>query len=484
MEPFLLFISCQRKGAILERLTRDTILVVDDEVDFANGLSRLIQKGFPDNPVIVRHDAASALTLLQERPCAVLMTDLRMPEMDGFGLLERALILEPSISVIVLTGFGTIETAVTALKKGAYDFLTKPIDQDGLYRAVTKGIDRAVLIRENRRLREAMAAQGSSETLIGESPAMSRMRDEIEAVAATDYSVLIHGESGSGKELVARYIHRLSKRSERTMVSVNCTAIPENLMESELFGHVKGAFTGADKNRQGLFLAADGSSLHLDEIGDLPMYLQPKLLRALQEREIRPLGGSQSIPVNVRILASTNQRLESRIAAGSFREDLYYRLNVLNVRVPALRERPFDIPSLAIHCLRQTCKELGAPDKDFTGNAMNYLTSRRWPGNVRQLFNFVRRVAVYCRGPVITEAQVRLLESSSQGSPVTPHVIEVYKDAKQKFLDEFTRSYIERVLEETRGNLSQAARLSGLERVSLQKIVRRMGIATEQFRSN
>lgn len=468
----------------MERLTSDTIMVVDDEVDFANGLARLIQRGFPSNPVIARYDAASAITLLQERPCAVLITDLRMPEMDGFGLMERALVLEPSLSIIVLTGFGTIETAVSALKKGAYDFLTKPIDQDGLYRALTKGIDRSALIRENRRLREAVAAQGPNDTIIGESPAMSRLRDEIQAVAATDYAVLILGESGSGKELVARYIHSLSNRSERTMVSINCTAIPEHLMESELFGHVKGAFTGADKTRQGLFVAADGSSLHLDEIGDLPLYLQPKILRALQEREIRPVGGTQSIPVNVRILASTNQRLESRIAAGAFREDLYYRLNVLNVRVPALRERPFDIPLLARYCLRQTCKELGSGDKEITVNAMNYLTSCRWPGNVRELFNFVRRIAVYCRGPIVTEAQVRLLDASGQGSLITSPGIETYKDAKQRFLDEFTRSYIERLLEETRGNISQAAKLSGLERVSLQKIIRRMAIETDQFRSN
>jgi DNA-binding NtrC family response regulator len=213
------------------------------------------------------------------------------------------------------------------------------------------------------------------------------------------------------------------------------------------------------------------------------MYLQPKLLRALQEKEIRPVGGSESIPLNVRILASTNQRLENRIAAGTFREDLYYRLNVLNVRVPPLRERPFDIPLLIMHCLRQTCLEIGTDEKDLAPDAINYLTSRRWPGNVRELFNFVRRLAVYCRGSNVTEAQVRLLDASSQGSLATTHDIETYKEAKQRFLDEFTRSYIERLLEETKGNISQAARLSGLERVSLQKIVHRMGIVAERFRS-
>ncbi len=311
---------------------------------------------------------------------------------------------------------------------------------------------------------------------------MRRLRDEIEAVAATDYTVLILGESGTGKELVARTIHRFSRRGEHTVVSLNCTAIPEHLLESELFGHVKGAFTGADKPCQGLFLAADGSSLHLDEVGDLPVQLQPKLLRVLQEKEIRPVGGTENIPVDVRILASTNRRLESRIAEGTFREDLYYRLNVLTVRVPPLRERSGDVPHLALHCLRETCRELGSGDKEFSPEALKYLATRRWPGNVRELINFVRRLTVFCRGPLITQAQVRLLDAAGQGSPVGTPGIETYKSTKERFLDDFTRSYVQRLLDETTGNISQAARLSGLERVSLQKILRRLGIDAEEFR--
>jgi DNA-binding NtrC family response regulator len=466
-----------------ERLNRDAILIVDDELDFANGLARLIQKAFPGNPVIMKHEGESALKLLQERPCALMITDLRMPGMDGFALLKQAIALEPALSVIVLTGFGTIETAVAALKTGAYDFLTKPIDQDGLYGVVAKGLDRAALLRENRRLKDAMAVWGPRHELIGDSPAMRRLSEQIEAVAATDYTVLILGESGTGKELVARTIHRLSSRGEHTMVNINCTAIPEHLLESELFGHVKGAFTGADKPRQGLFLAADGSSLHLDEIGDLPLQLQPKILRALQEREIRPVGGTEDIPVNVRILASTNRRIETRIQEGAFRDDLYYRLNVLTVRVPALRERASDIPLLALHCLRETCRELGSDEKDLSQDALEYLASRRWPGNVRELINFVRRLAVFCRGRVITQPQIRLLDASAEGS-LQATGIEPYKDAKERFMEDFTRSYVQRLLEETGGNISQAARLSGLERVSLQKILRRLGIGAEEFRSH
>jgi DNA-binding NtrC family response regulator len=465
-----------------ERLNRDAILIVDDETDFANGLARLIQKEFTDNHVLVKYDGESAFEVLQDRPCALMITDLKMRGMDGFALLGKALVLEPTLAVVVLTGHGTIETAVAALKAGAYDFLTKPIDQDALYRVVVKSLDHAALLRENHRLREAMETYSPRASLIGESTAIRRLKEQIEAVAATDYTVLILGESGTGKELVARNIHRLSRRGQHPMVSVNCTAIAENILESELFGHVKGAFTGADKARRGIFLAADGSSLHLDEIGDLPVHLQPKLLRALQEQEIRPLGGSQNIPVNVRILASTNRCLETRIAAGAFRDDLYYRLNVLTVRVPRLRDRPTDIPILALHCLRETCREMGTEEKNFAPGTVNYLASRRWPGNVRELLNFVRRLVVFSRGIVITEAQVRLLDASAQGHTPTNLEIETYKEAKGRFLEDFTRSYVQRLLEETTGNISQAARLSGLERVSLQKILKRLGIDAERFR--
>jgi DNA-binding NtrC family response regulator len=465
-----------------ERPNRDAILLVDDELDFAKGLARLIQKGFPNNPVVIKNDGEAALEILPARPFALMISDLRMPGMDGFALMEKALTLEPALSVVVLTGYGTIETAVAALKAGAYDFLTKPIDQDALYRVTAKGLDRAALVRDNRRLRQAVSACEPRNELIGESPAIRRLREEIEAVAATDYTALIVGESGTGKELAARAIHRLSKRGEHPLVNLNCTAIPEHLLESELFGHVKGAFTGADKARRGLFLAADGCGLLLDEIGDLPILLQPKLLRVLQEREIRPVGGTENIPVDVRILASTNQRLENRIAEGAFREDLYYRLNVLTVRVPSLRERSGDVPLLALHCLRETCRELGSGEKELVPAALEYLTTRRWPGNVRELLNFVRRLAVFCRGPLITEAQVRLLDASAVGRPVDAIGMETYKSAKERFLDDFTRAYIQRLLDETNGNISQAARLSGLERVSIQKILRRLGIDAEEFR--
>jgi DNA-binding NtrC family response regulator len=462
--------------------TRDTVLIVDDDVDFARGIARLLEKGFPGHPVSVAHDGESALRQLQLRPCALMITDMRMPGMDGSALLERAHAEEPALSVVVLTGFGTIELAVASLKAGAYDFLTKPIDQDALYRVVGKGIERAELLRENRRLREAMSACTPRPALIGDSPAMRRLHEEIESVAAVDYPVLVGGESGSGKELVAQTIHRLSRRAERTLVSVNCTAIPETIMESELFGHVRGAFTGADRTRSGLFLDAHGSSLLLDEIGDLPLHLQPKLLRAIQEREIRPVGSEETVPVDVRLIALTNQPLESRVAAGTFRNDLYYRLNVLNLRVPPLRERAGDVPLLATHFLHETGRELQAGEKEITPEAMAYLAARPWPGNVRELLSFIRRLAVFCRNPVITETQVRLMDLPGRPAATGGAAVHTYKAAKTRVLDDFTRTYIQRLLEETGGNISQAARLSGLERVSLQKILRRMGMDAGEFR--
>lgn len=458
------------------------ILIVDDEADFARGLARLAQKCEPRRPVAVCASAEEALARLRKEPAAMLLTDLRMPGMTGLELLEQALALDPGLSVVVLTGYGSIETAVQALKAGAYDFLTKPIDQDALFRTVRKALERAALLAENRRLRETCGRPEARNVIVGDSPAVRRLREEIESVAATDYTVLIRGESGAGKELVARTIHRLSRRADAPLVTINCPAIPDHLLESELFGHVKGAFTGADKPSQGLFLAAHTGSLLLDEIGDMPVNIQPKLLRVLQEKEVRPVGGSESRSVDVRILASTNRMLEQRMAQGHFREDLYYRINVLTLRVPALAERREDVPLLAMHFLRETCREMDVPAKEFAPEALDWLAGRPWPGNVRELQNFVRRLAVFTRGERISVSQVRLAELRPGGAMGGTGALGLYKEAKERFVEDFTLTYVQRLLEENGGNISQAARVSGLERVSLQKIVRRLGIDAEEFR--
>ncbi len=462
------------------------VLIVDDQPDFANGLVRLLAAKLPDARVSKALSGEAALEDLAGAPCDVMVTDLRMPGLTGLELLPKALALAPGLGVVLLTAHGDIDTAVQALKAGAYDFLTKPVDSGHLARVVAKGLERAALLRENGRLRAAVAACQGAAGLLGESPAMRKVKAAIAAVAASDYTVLIHGESGTGKELAARAIHLLSRRADGPFLSVNCPAIPDQILESEMFGHVRGAFTGAERDRRGLFVTANGGILVLDEIGDIPMNVQTKLLRVLQEREVRPVGASKSIPVDVRILAATNHDLEARIAEKTFREDLYYRLNVLTVRLPPLRERREDIPLLATAFLERACREMGFGDKEFSPEALAALTGRDWPGNVRELFNFVRRLTVFSHGDVIGAAALdgtcsgfgeSAPSRDGQSGVTTPYI-----EAKARVVDTFTRRYVERLLGQTRGNISEAARVSGLERVSLQKILRRLGITAEIFR--
>ncbi|EGB13398.1 two component, sigma54 specific, transcriptional regulator, Fis family [Pseudodesulfovibrio mercurii] len=460
------------------------ILIVDDEPDFAQGLARLIASGFPEVEISLTGDGAEALEILKSSGVDLMLSDLRMPRLNGQELLHRALEIEPGLTVILVTGFGSVEAAVTALKAGAYDFLTKPVKRDELLRSVQKGLERGRLLGENRALR-ALAGRCES-TLVGRAQAMCRLKESIAAVAASDYNVLICGESGTGKELVAGNIHRLSGRAKGPFVAVNCPAIPEQLLESELFGHVKGAFTGADKARQGLFVSACGGSILLDEIGDISMSMQTKLLRVLQEREIRPVGGNAAVKVDVRILATTNRNLPELISEGEFREDLFYRLNVLTVNTPPLRESREDIPRMAAHFLNQTCLEMHLAPKTLSPEVLACLCERPWHGNVRELQNTVRRLTVFCPGNQVEMVHLRLAEGRLSGPNGTwpgggetdEGGIDAYKEAKARVLNEFTRNYLEQILARTGGNISEAARLAGLERVSLQKIIKRNGASS------
>jgi DNA-binding NtrC family response regulator len=460
-------------------------LVVDDQRDFASGLSRLLSGQFPGWTFAVCGGGEEALAELERGDYSLLITDLRMPGLSGQHLLTAALARDPALTVIMLTAFGSVETAVAALKEGAYDFLTKPVDQEQLFRVAGKAMERSLLLRENIRLREKAADSELGPMLIGESQAMRRLRKSILAVAASDYTVLIRGESGTGKELVARSIQALGHRAGGPFLAVNCPAIPDALLESELFGHARGAFTGASASRKGLFMAANQGTILLDEIGDIPPAVQTKLLRVIQEGEVRPVGANESLPVNVRILASTNQNLEAKIAGQSFREDLYFRLNVLAIHVPPLRERTEDIPRIASHFLLTVCRELGVPQKELSDEALSYLTCRSWPGNVRELLNLVRRLAVFCPGERIEAAHVRQVESGAGLLSSRPGgVFSPYKEAKQMVVDDFTRTYVHRLLEHTRGNVSEAARISGVERFSLQKIVKRLRLNTGDYRKS
>jgi len=466
------------------------IVIVDDEPDFARGLVRLVAGHFADAEIVAALSGKEALRILAEGMVHLMITDLRMPEMSGMQLLTEALKLHADLSLVVLSAYGTIETAVEAVHAGAYDFLTKPIEPEQLFRVVAKGLERSRLLAENNRLRQILSRQDTHGELVGEGPAMHKLRQTIAAVAQSDYTVLIRGESGTGKELVARLIHRTGTRSGQPFLAVNCPSIPENLLESELFGYVKGAFTGADKDHQGLFAAADTGTLHLDEIGDISPAIQTKLLRCLQNGEIRPVGSNDTRNVDVRVIASTNQDLEACLHHKTFREDLYYRLNVLTLTLPPLRERPQDIPLLARHFLRKTASEMGTTEKEIDVEVLQWLSSCRWPGNVRELQSFIRRMMVFCTGEGIDMGLVHtVLEKGSPSEhnqrpingPQVPLV--AYKEAKADVVNAFTLDYVRDLLTLTKGNVSEAARISGLSRVALQKILARTGEHAATFRA-
>ncbi len=458
------------------------ILVVDDEVDYAEGLARLIGAGFPGLAVSSVNGGRAALARVEEDQPDLVLLDLNMPDMHGLDVLREALHLCPGLSVVVLTAYGTVETAVAALKSGAWDFLTKPVRREDLLRAVGKGCERSRLLGENRRLKAQMLRSSIGRKLVGESAEIRRLKDTICAVAASDYTVLIQGESGTGKELVADMIHSLGNRRDGPFLRVNCPAIPEQLLESELFGHIKGAFTGATTNHKGMFVEAAGGSLMLDEIGHLPLGLQAKLLRVLQDGEVRPVGSAKAARVDTRVIAVTNEDLDTKAKAGLFREDLYYRLNVLTLHTPPLRARTDDIPQLAVQFLVAACDEMGTPAKTLSPAAAALLSRREWPGNVRELQNFIRRMAVFCPGPVVEGAHVHL----GEGKPVPETVslgLEPYKVAKSRLVDAFSSRYFDDLLRQTGGNISEAARLSGIERVSLQKILARLNMHAAAYRA-
>ncbi len=343
--------------------------------------------------------------------------------------------------------------------------------------ALARALDEDRLRSQNQQLREELGYG----RLLGHSTAMTDLRETISKVAKSEATVLISGESGTGKELVARAIHYEGFRAGHNFVAVNCGALVGSLLESELFGHIRGSFTGASADKQGLFVAADRGSLFLDEIGELPLELQPKSLRALQEGEVRPVGASKPTKVNTRVIAATNRNLAETVEEKKFREDLYYRLNVLVVHVPPLSRRTEDIPLLAHHFLARTCEEMNLPQKDLTPEVLAFLVSRAWPGNVREMQNFMRRLAVFATGQRVDLNMARMAGGTTP-VPDRPTSLPPYKDAKARMVDDFTRAYVRELLATTDGNVSQAARTSGLERVSLQKILKRLGIDADEFR--
>lgn len=444
------------------------ILVVDDDHAHLTMLVAMLRSwGYE---VDTADDGATAISRVRAAAYDAVLTDVRMAEVDGIEALRRIHDFNPCLPVLVMTAYSSLGTAVNALKAGALDYLHKPLDFDELRR----GLDKA--LQQTGRVQPAVGVghESVSMEMIGQSPAMRELASMIRAVASSEASVLILGESGTGKELVARALHEGSGRRARPLVTVNCAALAESLLESELFGHEKGAFTGAQRQRDGHFVQADGGTLFLDEIGEMAMGLQAKLLRALQQGEVQRLGSDRTIRVDVRILAATNRDLETDIRNGNFREDLYYRLNVIALRVPALRERSEDIPLLARHFLHRFAKRNRKVFHGFSARAMDLMLRYSWPGNVRELENAVERAVILAPGEVVTEADLPLgVRGADRPGGPEP-------EPEGKSLDDVEREAIVRTLDLVGHNKSEAARILGVTRVTLRSKMRKFGLDSGQ----
>jgi DNA-binding NtrC family response regulator len=458
------------------------ILVVDDEPDMRQLLKRSLEPDL-DCTVETASSGEAALKILEESHFDMILADIKMPGMDGLELLERIKKEYPDVTVLMMTAFGRIETAVEAMKRGAYDFITKPFDHDALILRLQKAVERSRLLNENRMLQRERQKNRAFQDLVGESVAMQRVYETVQMIAKTDLTVLITGESGTGKDLVSRAVHELSNRSRGPFIAVNCPAVPENILESELFGYKKGAFTHATQNKTGLFQEAHKGSIFLDEIGDISPTIQTKLLRVLQEKEIKPLGDTKTVSVDVRIIASTNRNLEEKIKNAEYREDFFYRLNVLPLRMPSLREHREDLPVIAGYLLEKHCVKLNKPVKSISPELMKIFMKMSWEGNVRELENVILRGILFSKTDIITPEDAGITEDKTKECLVgiLPQEL-TYKDAKEQTLNLFNKNYISNILSSNGGNVTQAAKLCGLERQALQQIMRRYGIKAEDFR--
>ncbi|WP_372682250.1 sigma-54-dependent transcriptional regulator [Desulfosarcina sp.] len=448
------------------------VLVVDDDTAHRTMLRTLV--GDWGYAIVDADDGEAAVAAVQAQPIDLVLMDIRMVRVSGIEALERIKSINPAIPIVLMTAYASVEMAVDALKKGAYDYLIKPLDFDKLRLTLERALEHIRLTAENRQLKRQLEAGFQSPDIIGSSPAMVRLMATVAQVAASEATVMVTGESGTGKELVAAAIHHNSPRKAGPLVKVNCAAITESLLESELFGHEKGAFTGADRRKEGRFVQADGGSLFLDEVGEMPVSMQVKLLRVIQERELTRVGGEQTIPVDVRLIVATNQDLSQMVKAGTFREDLYYRLNVVELKTPPLRARREDIPLLAAYFLTRFAEKNRKSVERFSPRAMDLLIRHPWPGNVRELMNTIERAVVLARSNCLDESDfavltARLHESDTDlSSSAFPANIP---------LERIEREAIVNTLASADGNKSEAARRLGITRKTLREKLKKYDLS-------
>ncbi len=461
------------------------ILVIDDEAIIREGLRQtLIMEGYQ---VTVAQNGKVGMEKLQNDSFSVVISDLKMPIMGGIEVLKTISVLQPNVPVIIITGFATVDSAVDAMKNGAFEYLTKPFLPDQIIEKVEAAIKKRSLSIESDIITDSIPAETVAESFIGKSTAMQKVFQRILQVAPTNSSVLITGESGTGKELVARAIHNNSSRKDEAFVAIDCNSLPENLLESELFGHVKGSFTGATQSKPGLFSVASGGSLFLDEIANLSMATQAKLLRVLQQREVTPIGGTQPTPIDIRLIAATNQGLDKLVEAGSFRDDLYFRLNIIPISLPPLRDRAGDIPLLIGYFLKKFSEDVGRNFKGLSGDAHLALHDYTFPGNVRELENIIERAVVLSSGDTIQRDSLELptMQDSSGNSgeivaPInTDELKEVKRKAREQAVEPVEKAFVYAALERNNWNVTKAAEETGMLRPNFQALLKKLGISVK-----
>jgi DNA-binding NtrC family response regulator len=453
------------------------ILVIDDNPIVLETISRLLDhRGLAH---VATSSPAEGLALVRQGEFDLVITDMRMPEMTGLELLELVKLYRPDIEIILITGFGSINSAVRAMSLGAYHYLTKPFNQEELVLIIQRALAKKQMARDYEYLRKQVEERASFAHIIGDTPGMRAIFTMIGKVAPTTAPVLIMGESGTGKELIAGAIHQHSKRRTKKFLAINTTSLPETLLESELFGYKRGAFTGAERDKTGLLEEVRGGTLFLDEIGSMSPSFQGKLLRAVQESEIMPVGSNTPVPIDARFISASNRNIKALVEDGSFREDLYYRLNVIEITLPPLRERVDDIVPLARHFVERACAEQGVVRRRLSRGAIKLLLAHDWPGNVRELENAMRRAVIVSEGPVIGAGDVILGTAQAPRFHSDAVLALPYEEAKQRVQGEFQRAYVARLLGQCRGNVSRAARTSGLTRQALYKMRRRFSLDPE-----